>query len=227
MNYGKSQFAYRSSRAWIIFLTVAALAAACDLWSKHAVFSWLLDDNSREWSVKAYNDSEYLKECHKDDVPPADTQAFSRVVFQRLHIHRDICNGLRFTLSTNPGVVFGYRGMPPYVVNLFNAGMILAVCVFFSLCSRRDYWLITAFAFILGGAIGNLYDRLFSVVDVPPLTPIRHHVRDFIDCSDIGYQWVFNVADAWLVIGVAMVILHSLWLWRKEIRKKKTGAAAK
>ncbi|HNX26502.1 MAG TPA: signal peptidase II [Phycisphaerae bacterium] len=223
----KNQPAYKSARAWTIFLSIAVLAAAADLWSKHAVFSWLLNDNSQQLSNKAANDAAYLKECHSAELPPADSEAFSRVVLQRLHIHRDVCRGLRFTLSTNPGVVFGYRGMPRYVVNIFTVAMMLAVCMFFSFCSRRDYWLITAFALILGGAAGNLYDRLFSVVSISPLVPIRFHVRDFIDCSDIGYQWVFNVADAWLVIGVAMVLLNSLWLWRKEMRNKNAGVAAK
>lgn len=226
MENKKTQLAYKSIRAWIFFFIIASLAATADLWSKHAAFAWLLGDMN-DLSVKASNDAAYLKECHQDKLPPAESEAFSRVVLQRLHIHRDIFPGLRFTLSTNPGVVFGYKGMPRYFVNLFTVAMMIAVCVFFCVSSRRDYWLQTAFALILGGAAGNLYDRLFSVVSILPLTPIRCHVRDFIDCSDVGYQWVFNIADAWLVIGVAMVLLHSLWLWRKDMRAKKTGGAAK
>jgi len=222
MKNQKTQPAYKSIRAWIFFIVIALLAATADLWSKHAVFTWLLGDAS-EWSVKASNDAEYLKECHQVNLPPSDSEAFSRIVLQRLHIHRDVFSGLRFTLSTNPGVVFGYSGMPRFAVNLFTVAMMIAVCFFFAFSGRRDYWLQTAFALILGGAVGNLYDRLFSIVSIPPLTPIRCHVRDFIDCSDIGYQWVFNIADAWLVVGVAMVLLNSLWLWRKEMRTKKSG----
>jgi len=226
MENKKNLPAYNSLKAWMFFIIIASLAATADLWSKHAVFNSLMGDGT-EWSTKAANDAAYLKEANLKSLPPADSEAFSRIVFQRLGIHRDICTGLRFTLSTNPGVVFGYKGMPRYFVNLFTAAMMIAVCVFFSITRRRDYWLQTAFALILGGAVGNLYDRLFSVVSVPPLVPIRCHVRDFIDCSEIGYQWVFNIADAWLVIGVAMVLLHSLWLWRKEKIAAKSGANAK
>lgn len=226
MNNQKNQLAFKSGRAWIFFLVIALLAATADLWSKHAVFNWLLGDTA-DLSIKASNDAEYLKECHQAELPPADSEAFSRIVLQRLHVHHDICTGLRFTISTNPGVVFGYKGMPRYFVNSFTIAMMIAVCVFFAVSGRRDYWLQAAFALIFGGAAGNLYDRLFSLVSIPPLAPIRYHVRDFIDCSEIGYQWVFNIADAWLVIGVAMVLLHSLWLWRKDMRAKKTGAAAK
>lgn len=221
-----NQLAYKSIRAWIFFLVIAILAAGADLWSKHAVFSWLLGDTEK-LSTRASNDAAYLREYYRTQLPADDSQEFSRVVLQHLNLHRDIFPGLKFTLSTNPGVVFGYSGMPRYAVNIFTMVMILAVCVFFGLCSRRDYWLITAFALILGGAVGNLYDRLFSIVSIPPLTPIRYHVRDFIDCSDVGYRWVFNVADAWLVAGVAMVLLHSLWLWRKDMRNKTSNAGAK
>jgi signal peptidase II len=66
-------------------------------------------------------------------------------------------------------------------------------------------------ALILGGAAGNLYDRLFSAVRLPGLEPIRGHVRDFIDCRDLAYPYIFNVADALLVAGAAMILLH--WLW--------------
>ena len=40
------------------------------------------------------------------------------------------------------------------------------------------------------------------------MDPILRNVRDFIDCSDLGYPWVFNVADVLLVIGVAILGLH-------------------
>ena len=63
-----------------------------------------------------------------------------------------------------------------------------------------------ALAFILAGALGNLYDRLFGAVSIPGFEPIRYQVRDFIDCSELYYRWVFNVADMLLVIGVAMLI---------------------
>ena len=82
-----------------------------------------------------------------------------------------------------------------------------------------------ALALILGGAIGNLYDRLFSSVALPGLAPIRRHVRDFIDCSDLHYDYIFNLADAWLVIGVVMVFLQWLADARRE-RLAKTGDAA-
>lgn len=55
-----------------------------------------------------------------------------------------------------------------------------------------------AFALILGGAIGNLYDRV-----------VYHHVIDFIEVHIVHYHWPdFNVADSAIVIGACLLILE-------------------
>lgn len=211
--------AYKSAGAIALLVIVTALAAAADLWSKHAVFSAMLGDGSK-YTQQASDEAKYLASFNNSDIPSADSQEFTRWVLQRLNIHKDICRGMDFTISTNPGVVFGFDAIPRPLVNLASVGMMLAVIVFFCFTGKKEHWLHVAFALILGGAIGNLYDRMFSYVSLPGLTPIKYHVRDFIDCSEIGYVWVFNIADAWLVIGVAMIVLHMLWSWKKEIRSK-------
>ena len=85
-----------------------------------------------------------------------------------------------------------------------------------------------ALAMILGGALGNLYDRLFSRVEIPGTTAtITRQVRDFIDLSevrlklfshDLSYPWIFNLADVLLVAGVALLIV-CWWVHRKDDRK--------
>ncbi len=61
---------------------------------------------------------------------------------------------------------------------------------------------------LLGGACGNLADRL-----------IRHHGGAVIDFIDFRYWWVFNVADASVVIGaVALVVLGSRGRSRESSR---------
>ena len=76
-----------------------------------------------------------------------------------------------------------------------------------------------ALAFVLAGALGNLYDRLWSQVRLPGDGVIKYEVRDFIDCSGLYYPWVFNVADVLLVVGVAMLLLHSFLAERKAKKR--------
>jgi lipoprotein signal peptidase len=197
-----------------LFITLTVLTGASDLWTKHLAFQQM-NDPSLERRVKEVFDGS----------PPADaTPQTTRRVLQYLHLSRRICFGLSFTLSTNPGVVFGIGWFPLRLVNLLTLLRMLFVAGFFLFSEKRHYWLHAALALLLGGAFGNLYDRLTSSVSLPYLPPICYHVRDFIDCSELGYPWVFNLSDAWLVIGVGMIIAYWLWTGRKA---RRTGASKK
>ncbi len=214
---GRTQWAIRSGPAVTLFLLVAAFGVGSDLLSKHFIFERLLDDPTIERQVR---------ENYLTATPPGKgkTQEFSRAVLQELHIQKRICFGLNFTLSTNPGVVFGFDRIPIRIVNIITICMIVFVLIFFAASPRRATWMHVALALILGGAFGNLYDRLICEVALPGLTPIRNHVRDFIDCSDLGYRYIFNVADIWLVAGVAMILLHWVWSGRKTRKEEKSAS---
>ncbi len=202
----------RNGWALAIFLVVAALAAGVDLGSKHLVFKEMLSDPTIETRVVDLLDD--------PNVNVQQDEKFSRAVLQELRLSDRVCFGLSFTLSTNPGVVFGFDAIPSWVVNVMTVIMIVVILVFFATSECGARWLHIALSLIMGGAIGNLYDRLFSEVALPHLTPIRHHVRDFIDCSDLHYNYIYNIADAWLVIGVAMIIIHWFWAERKKSKAK-------
>ena len=123
------------------------------------------------------------------------------------HFQRQVIPGLRFTLSTNPGVVFGLP-MARWLVAIAHAGAGLLVLILFATSDRRAYMIHVALALTLAGALGNFYDRMFSEVVLPGYATIRHQVRDFIDCSQLHYKYIFNVADVFLVLGVVILILH-------------------
>ena len=212
MTTTSSDPAGRSLRAVCVFLLIAGAAAASDLYSKHAVFEQLIQPAELApeiESIKAYN---------RDRTIDAD---FTRAVLSRLHISRPVCHGLSLTVSTNPGIVFGIDAIPRWVVNAVTIFAMVFVGVYFVVSPRRNGWLHVALALILGGAIGNLYDRLFSEVTLPGLPPIVGHVRDFIDCSDLHYNYVFNLADAYLVVGVGIIFLQ----WAIESRRTKKANA--
>ena len=106
-------------------------------------------------------------------------------------------------LAWNRGVSFGLFNeqtafstwILPLLVLLVVAGLVVWL--------RRTGRLITAVAIgmIIGGALGNLIDRLrFGAV------------ADFLDVHAFGYHWpAFNVADSGITVGAAILILESLF----------------
>lgn len=122
----------------------------------------------------------------------------------RLHESIPIIPGFfSLTYIRNPGAAFGilassstgFRLLFFGVTSLF--ALVLLGTIFFRL--RQDDWVgQLSIAGILGGAVGNLLDRLRL-----------GEVIDFLDCYIEGYHWpAFNVADAAISVGVFFLILH-------------------
>ncbi len=99
------------------------------------------------------------------------------------------------THATNTGVAFGFFQGTNWFFSLIATVVIVLLGVHAKKLSQ-EYW--TAWALILGGATGNLVDRLLFGA-----------VTDFIS---IGWWPSFNVADSVLVIGVLLL----LWQMRKK-----------
>ena len=194
------------------FVLLAGGGLAADLLTKHHVFASFLDTpdlTARVEEIRTVFQAEIGRAPEAPEVLPP---------FQRT-----VAPGLRFTLSLNPGVVFGLP-MPRWAVAIATVLTMGLVTVFFATAGARDRFVHVAMAFVLAGAVGNLYDRLASVVALPGLEPIRYHVRDFIDCSHLHYPWVFNVADILLVVGVALLMLHWIVTARREARARRADA---
>ena len=137
--------------------------------------------------------------------------AFAALIDQPRPIAEVIPGCFNLRLSTNPGVVFGLP-LPPWLVLTATGLAVVAVGALFASSPRRAWGLHASLAIILAGAIGNAYDRIFSSVHFPAEIEARtHEVRDFIDMYVGKHHWpTYNVADIFLVVGVAVVLLHSL-----------------
>ena len=118
---------------------------------------------------------------------------------------------LDLTMVRNTGVSFGLfgGGEARWPLTLFAVVVSGALGVWALRTQRRT--LITAIGLVMGGALGNVIDRIrFG------------YVVDFIDFSGTGvFPWVFNVADSAITIGVVLLIIDSL----VSDKPAKVGAA--
>ncbi|WP_447974113.1 signal peptidase II [Nitrospira sp. Kam-Ns4a] len=133
-------------------------------------------------------------------------QASKAHIMQTMRLHESIAviqNFFSLTYIRNPGAAFGllasssngFRLVFFGLTSLFALGLLGTI--FFRL--SQDDWLgQVSIAGILGGAIGNLLDR------------IRYgEVIDFLDFYINGYHWpAFNIADAAITVGVCFLIVH-------------------
>ncbi len=132
-----------------------------------------------------------------------------------------IQNYFDFELSYNPGSAFGMFGSTSgarvflTVVGIIAIGMILWMLY----KAREDQQrLAVALALIIGGAIGNLYDRI-----------LFGEVTDFIVWRINEHRWpTFNIADAVLCVGVGLLFLDMTKEAKlaKEAEEAEAAAAA-
>ncbi|MGE3193705.1 MAG: signal peptidase II [Microbacteriaceae bacterium] len=108
---------------------------------------------------------------------------------------------LRLHYRLNSGAAFSLATGFTWILSIVATGVVVFI-VIFAPRIRSLAW-ATVFGLVLGGAIGNLSDRLFR----PPGFGVGH-VVDFIQVT--GFPAVFNVADSAIVIGMALFLLLSL-----------------
>lgn len=104
-------------------------------------------------------------------------------------------------LVHNPGAAFSIGDTHTWVFTVIAAVVVVAAAWMLPTITRRS-WLITVAVF-LGGAIGNLIDRLFQ----PPAFA-RGHVVDFLAYSN---WFVGNIADIFLVAAAIMMAILALF----------------
>ena len=118
-----------------------------------------------------------------------------------------ITSFLNFYLIWNTGIGFGLASMETniYYHVLTSIIAFINIClIFFLIKSKSTYAYMIAL--ILGGSLGNLFDRLYY-----------YAVPDFIDFHLGNFHWfIFNVADIFITIGIIGLILIEL------LKKEKT-----
>ena len=115
-------------------------------------------------------------------------------------------NYLNFELVWNTGIGFGLLSQNANIYYHLITLLITSVIIFLIyLVIKASFIEKVLFYLILGGAIGNLYDRL-----------IYFAVPDFIDFHINDFHWfTFNIADIFITIGIILIITKDLVLKKK------------
>jgi len=107
---------------------------------------------------------------------------------------------LHWTFVRNPGAAFSLFTNLPWLFTILATGISIIIAV--SARKPRSAGSAVALGLVLGGAVGNLVDR---VIREPAV--FRGHVIDFIDLR----VWpTFNIADSAVVVGCALLIVASI-----------------
>lgn len=114
------------------------------------------------------------------------------------------------TYLKNTGAAFGWFGDSTLGLTIVSGVFIALFVVYDYFCHSNNIWYILGLGFIVGGAIGNMIDRIFL-----------GFVRDFISIH--LFSFVFNLADLFITIGVGCFVVYLLISFIKDAKEKKNA----
>ena len=129
----------------------------------------------------------------------------------QLHVQHPVFPFFNLTLVHNSGGAFSFLSQAGGWQHwFFSAVAIIVSAVIVVWLIHLQYaqrWLAIGLSLVLGGALGNLLDRMrFG------------HVIDFIDVYYKAFHWpTFNIADSAITVGATLLIIHSLFRHRQEL----------
>ncbi len=146
-------------------------------------------------------------------------QASKWMITERIVLHESITvipGFFRLTHVVNRGAAFGLLSESEWNVAILILFSLVALAVVSTLLWRNSHRISTTgfgLALILGGAVGNLWDRL-----------LEGHVVDFLDFHLGGYHWpAFNVADGAIVMGALLLVMEILFAKKPAEEKALSG----
>jgi len=199
--------AWRSRRAWALLLGVTAFGLLTDLLSKALAFRFVAGTPV---------------EVDRSDV--IATQNLGSLIPR--HEPVEVVQGiLNFTLVLNPGAVFGIGAGKRWVFIIFTVvAVAFALWMFSKWTTRRDRWAHIGIGLLISGGLGNLYDRLqFACVRdfIHPLPGVRLPFGlSWPSGSREVWPYVSNIADLWLILGVAILLIVS-WCGPQTSHREK------
>lgn len=108
------------------------------------------------------------------------------------------------TYVENTGAGFGAFSGYTWILTVLTLLVILAVVIYMVVKRPKNYTLLTALTFMMGGAVGNVIDRIRL-----------GYVIDFFDFRIIDFP-VFNVADCFITVGAVIFAVYVIFLSDKK-----------
>ena len=128
----------------------------------------------------------------------------STVIPGFFHLTRVHNTGAAFGVMN--GMDFPFKGL---VLALASTGALIGLSVYAAMLGHEEKLTRIGLSFVIGGAAGNLIDRITT-----------GYVLDFVDVFWRGWHfWAFNVADAAITVGVALMILDLLGAGRVRVSR--------
>lgn len=188
---------WRSPQAWRVLILATIIALITDLGSKVWAFAAIADrpvEVTREKVIAAGTDLEQVIPFHDPVVV--------------------IPSGLELKLVLNPGAVFGMgAGKRWFFVGFTMLAIGFATWMFATWTRPRDRAAHIAIALVLGGGLGNLYDRVMYACVRDFLHPLPGVQLPFGWSLPWGgrevWPYVSNLADLWLIVGIAILVVYT------------------
>ena len=135
------------------------------------------------------------------------TERFKNGNFDHIIVIKDL---LSFTYAENEGAAFSiFSGHVTFLIifSIIFIGLFVTIDFVFK---EKSLWFVGGTALIIGGAIGNLIDRVFL-----------GYVRDFISFDILQNFPICNVADCCITIGCICIFVYLILQWVSDAKKKK------
>jgi len=190
--------AWRSTRAWVIMLIIMATGFFADLSTK----SWSFNNVTDEPVL--LNRSQLLSNPHWSPIPPHDGVV---AIPSRI---------LSFRLVLNDGAVFGIGSQQRGFFIFFTIiALAIATWIFGTHTFAADSLAHIAIGCVLGGGLGNLFDRVAigRVRDFMHLFPDRHLPFGWAwpGGNTELFPWIFNTGDVLLLCGMTLLMIF-FWI---------------
>jgi signal peptidase II len=177
----------RSPAALTRFLLVAAIGLGLDLWTKWLAFHTLL------LTLTRYPDNTYAATSKTYDLIPG---------------------WLRFEVTVNQGAVFGIGQGQRFLFLLVSAAAVGFLGYLFFSSKPRQWFYQILLGMLLAGVLGNVYDRALygyvrDMIHIFPGWP--NPLRTYFPSWQYIFPWIFNIADSLLCVGVALMLVYTLF----------------